>query len=302
MIAKGKSVGAGTQRERDYLDAFGASCTPTSTRSTIAPASSPMRNAMEQLAQRYPERRRGADSLRPCAQYLGLARRQDLCQPDQGGGDPASRSPKRQPQHPGIAHYLIHLYDYPSIARERPRCGQALRQNCRPRPPHAQHMPSHIFTRVGYWDDLIASNIEAARAAKSSPGDFRRSAALHGLPRSMPICSLDGTHKAKALLDEMTGDHGSPHRDIPVGPYALAAPAGTLCDRTRRLASPRRNFPVRPSPLASGTGDHAILHAHSGRLASASLRAAQADIAKLGRTTGQIASSQGRLLVAAGRY
>src|SRR4029450_754172 len=74
---------------------------------------------------------------------------------------------KRQPQHPGVAHYLIHLYDYPPIAEK--GLDAAMRYSkIAPAAPHAQHMPSHIFTRVGYWDESISSNIAAARAAKAA--------------------------------------------------------------------------------------------------------------------------------------
>jgi tetratricopeptide (TPR) repeat protein len=74
---------------------------------------------------------------------------------------------KRQPNHPGIAHYLIHLYDYPAIA-EKGIPAARLYAKIAPAAPHAQHMPSHIFTRVGYWQDSIASNTKSANAADAS--------------------------------------------------------------------------------------------------------------------------------------
>jgi Tfp pilus assembly protein PilF len=76
---------------------------------------------------------------------------------------------RRYPQHPGIAHYLIHAYDSAELA---PRGLSAARAYAKiaPSAPHALHMPSHIFTRLGYWDDSIASN-RAARAAAHKAGD-----------------------------------------------------------------------------------------------------------------------------------
>jgi hypothetical protein len=71
---------------------------------------------------------------------------------------------KRQPQHPGIAHYLIHLYDYPAIADKGLQAAKLYAQIA-PAAPHAQHMPSHIFTRVGYWQDSISSNTASVKAA-----------------------------------------------------------------------------------------------------------------------------------------
>ena len=74
---------------------------------------------------------------------------------------------RRQPRHPGVAHYLIHLYDTPALADK--GLDAAKRYSAiAPAAPHAQHMPSHIFTRVGAWTDSIASNIASARAAKES--------------------------------------------------------------------------------------------------------------------------------------
>src|SRR6185436_1592485 len=70
-----------------------------------------------------------------------------------------------QPDHPGLAHYLIHTYDLPPLAN---RGLEAARRYARiaPDAPHALHMPSHTFTRTGYWQESIATNIAAAASAK----------------------------------------------------------------------------------------------------------------------------------------
>ena len=69
----------------------------------------------------------------------------------------------RNPQHPGLAHYIIHSTDSPQMARHGL---SAARRYARiaPAAPHAQHMPSHIFIRLGYWDETVASNWVAFRA------------------------------------------------------------------------------------------------------------------------------------------
>ena len=76
---------------------------------------------------------------------------------------------RTQPDHPGAAHYLIHAYDSAELA---PRGLSAARAYSKiaPSAPHALHMPSHIFTRLGLWDDSIASN-QAARTAAHDQGD-----------------------------------------------------------------------------------------------------------------------------------
>lgn len=71
----------------------------------------------------------------------------------------------RNPNHPGVAHYLIHGYDYPALAELALPAARAYAKIA-PDAPHALHMPSHIFTRLGLWDDSIKSNIASAKSAQ----------------------------------------------------------------------------------------------------------------------------------------
>jgi hypothetical protein len=79
----------------------------------------------------------------------------------------------RNPDHPGLAHYVIHATDSPALA---PLGISAARRYARiaPAAPHAQHMPSHIFVRLGLWDETVASNWQSYRAGMS----FVRTAGL----------------------------------------------------------------------------------------------------------------------------
>src|SRR5437763_15979375 len=79
-----------------------------------------------------------------------------------------------EPQHPGIAHYMIHSFDYPELAELALPAARAYAKIA-PSAPHALHMPSHIFTRLGMWKESIDSNIASAHTAqlwmaKSRPG------------------------------------------------------------------------------------------------------------------------------------
>jgi tetratricopeptide (TPR) repeat protein len=67
------------------------------------------------------------------------------------------------PMHPGLAHYIIHAYDVPALA-ERGRAAAFAYADIAPSAPHALHMPSHIFTRLGYWEESIETNTRSARA------------------------------------------------------------------------------------------------------------------------------------------
>jgi len=167
-IAKGKSVGAKTERERDYIDALAvmyADYDKVDHRTRILAYA----KAMEQLAQRYPQ-----DDEAQIHYALALntsASPADKTYANQLKGAAILESIfARQPQHPGVAHYLIHLYDYPPIA-EKGLNAARLYAKIAPDAAHAQHMPSHIFTRVGYWQESIDSNAVSQRVAKEA-ADF----------------------------------------------------------------------------------------------------------------------------------
>jgi tetratricopeptide (TPR) repeat protein len=274
VIAKGKSVGAKTQRERDYLDALGvmyADHEKIDHRTRIQAYAT----AMEQLAQRYPN-----DDEAQIHYALALntsASPADKTYANQIKGaailEPIS---KHQPEHPGVAHYLIHLYDYPSIAEKGLDAARRYAKIA-PAAAHAQHMPSHIFTRVGYWDESISSNIAAARVAKEAK-DFHDE--LHAMDYQVYAnLQLGQDAKAKALIDEMAGITGFTETYLP-GPYAMAAsPARFAIERGDWKAA--SELQVRPSPLAQV---QAITH-FARALGAARLGkpdVANADIIKLG--------------------
>lgn len=83
---------------------------------------------------------------------------------------------ERAPDHPGVAHYLIHSFDYPPLAEMALPAARRY-ATIAPASPHAQHMPSHIFVRLGHWDETIASNLASEAAAR----DFAKA---QGLPDS----------------------------------------------------------------------------------------------------------------------
>jgi len=70
-----------------------------------------------------------------------------------------------EPDHPGIIHYIIHTYDYPALAELALPAARKY-ANLAPYSSHALHMPSHIFTRLGLWDESIKSNLESMASAK----------------------------------------------------------------------------------------------------------------------------------------
>ena len=151
----------------------------------------------------------------------------------------------KNPNHPGVAHYLIHLYDTPALAEKGLDAAKRYSQIA-PAAPHAQHMPSHIFTRVGYWKESIGSNMEAARAAKASNEAHDQLHAMDYLVYAYLQMGQDA--KAKGVIDEMRGISGFTETFI-AGPYALAvSPARYAVERGDWNAASQ--LAVRPSPLA----------------------------------------------------
>ena len=150
-LEKAKSIGAKTERERDYLAALGAMYADydkVDHRTRLLAYA----KAMEALAARYPK-----DDEAQIHYALALntsASPADKTYANQlKGAAILEEIATRQPQHPGVAHYLIHLYDYPPIADKGIEAARRYAKIA-PDAPHALHMPSHIFTRVGYWQEF----------------------------------------------------------------------------------------------------------------------------------------------------
>ena len=157
-LDKARAIGAKTQRERDWIDAIGvyyrdADKTPVYTRQAA------YTKAMEQMTQRYP------DDFEAWTYYAltlqASAPKNDKTYANQlKSAEILERLFKQNPEHPGVAHYLVHAYDYPPLADKGIKIAAAYAKIA-PAAPHARHMPSHIYSMVGMWEDSIASNRSA---------------------------------------------------------------------------------------------------------------------------------------------
>jgi tetratricopeptide (TPR) repeat protein len=272
-IEKAKAVGAKTQRERDYIDALAVMYIDYDKVDHDSRVQAYLL-AMEALAARYPE-----DDEAQIAYAITLnvaASPTDKTYANQLKGA-AILEPifKRQPQHPGVAHYLIHLYDYPPLA-ERGLDAATRYSKIAPAAPHAQHMPSHIFTRVGYWKESIAANQASVRAAKAdkSAGDQ-----LHGQDYMVyAYLQLGQDKNARAVIDDMV-QAANVRPDERGASFALAAsPARYMVERGDWQGA--AELEVKPSNFAFIT---AITHFARalGAARAGKPEAAQADIEKL---------------------
>jgi tetratricopeptide (TPR) repeat protein len=132
----------------------------------------------------------------------------------------------KQPHHPGIAHYIIHCYDNPVLA-EKGLGAARMYAKIAPASAHANHMPSHLFTRVGSWDESISSNIRseelAAAAESGSKNGEARDQRLHAMDYLEYAYLQSGrVQKAKSVLDDMNSLPPLPGLTL-TGNYAQAA-------------------------------------------------------------------------------
>jgi len=179
---KAAELAAHTDRERGYIAAIGVFYRD-SDRLTHQVRAQAYSAALEQLAEATPDDHEA--QIFYALSLLGAA----------APNDPTFANQKKaaailnallplEPQHPGIAHYMIHSFDYPQLAEDALPAARAY-SKIAPDSPHALHMPSHIFTRLGLWQDSIASNLASADAgrrlvAKRHPGAASMDA-LHAL-------------------------------------------------------------------------------------------------------------------------
>ncbi|HSS71051.1 MAG TPA: hypothetical protein VLQ46_10420 [Casimicrobiaceae bacterium] len=216
-IDEGRRIGAKTERERGYIEAVAAYYKDYATRSEKDRQAS-RAVAYEALAKKYP-----TDDEAQIFYALYLAGTQT--QADQTYAAYLKAAAiledefKKYPDHPGVAHYLIHSYDAPPIA-DKGLVAARRYAGIAPDAPHALHMPSHIFTRVGSWQESIATNMRSREVAKAGNEPDE---AYHASDY-MVYANLQLARDAEArrnIDDAMKIPGASPARFV--APYAMAA-------------------------------------------------------------------------------
>jgi hypothetical protein len=271
-IEKAQSIGAKGARERDYVDALSVMYVDYDKTPQQARVQSYLKK-MEALAAKYPDDDEAqifyAITLNVAASPADKTYAYQL-----KGAAILEPIYQRQPLHPGVSHYLIHLYDYPAIADK--GLPAALRYGrIAPQAPHAQHMPSHIFTRVGYWKESIAANQASVRAAEASNELGEQ---LHGEDYMVyAYLQLAQDTEARGVIGQIEATNPSP--DSFGGAFSrAAAPARYVMERgdwkgAAQLEVKPNKF---PQVMAISYFARAIGAARSGDIASA-----KADAAKL---------------------
>ena len=285
-IEKGQTTGSPTPRERGYIDAVAglfSSADPATQRARVVA----YEGATELVAANNP-------TDVEARIFWALAIAQTALPTDKTYAQNLKSAEileplyKKMPNHPGLAHYIIHAYDVPALAERALPAARAY-ADIAPSVPHALHMPSHTFTRAGLWKESVATNIRSAAEAEKYGGIGE---ALHAMDyQTYAYLQMAHDAQAKAVLDRaMTvaaapapSPSGSPTPGAPAGganSFAIAAiPARYAMERQQWADA--MALTVRPAPNTPYT--EAITHfaravgaARAGKPAEAA-----ADIARL---------------------
>ena len=287
-IERARSLHARTERERDYIAALetfykDADKLDHGTRARA------YEQAMRQIYLRYPKDDEAAIFYALALNERALVLDEKVyVENKKKAGVILNQVLPKEPNHPGIVHYLIHSYDVPELAY---LALPAARNYAKiaPSSSHALHMPSHIFTRLGLWQESIQSNIASAaiaksKVAKTNPG-WASQDQLHALDYLI-YAYLQGAQdlKAKGVLDEANSLSRVDQEAFQVAFAWSAIPARYALERQRwqeaaaltlhPTAFPWENFPFAEANIHFA---RAVGAARSGKAA-----AAREEIEKLG--------------------
>lgn len=166
-VAKARELETKTVRERDYIGAIGAFYDHWET-ADHATRTKAYERAAKRVYLRHPTDTEAGVfyALALSASALTVVPPDKTYAKQKQAARILNRVLRRQPEHPGVAHYLIHSYDYPKLAHLALAAARSYAKIA-PASAHAQHMPSHIFTRLGLWQEGIETNIVSETAAKN---------------------------------------------------------------------------------------------------------------------------------------
>jgi tetratricopeptide (TPR) repeat protein len=284
-IEKGESIGAKTQRERDWLAALKTFYQDFETVDQDT-RTKRYEKAMEALAKKYP------DDVEAKI-FWALALNEVF---DHKSMEPLLKAVKilepldrKYPDHPGITHYLIHSYDFPPIAK---RGVPAANKYARvaPSAPHAQHMPSHIYSMVGMWEESVASNWRSVAVANDYVAKAKLDGTLAGVPHAYDFMAyaylqLGQDTKARLLVQDTAAIKKV------IGPPIAGATARAAVPARYMLERQDWQGAAQLQPIGTGhPAAEAITHfaRAMGAARSGDAAAAQADVDKLKELRGTL--------------
>ena len=221
-LEKARGIGAKTQRERDWIEALSAYYRDHD-KVALNTRLLAYNNAMEQMTQRYPDDYEAqvfyALTLQASAPTTDTTYANQL-----KSAAILEKLYEQNPQHPGVSHFLIHAYDYPPLADKGVAAARRY-AGIAPAVPHARHMPSHIYSMVGLWEESITSNASALEIQPDyyHASDFTVYAHLQ----------LAQDAKARAMIDKSLNTPVRGDRPVSLGNFTARAsmPARYVLER-----------------------------------------------------------------------
>jgi tetratricopeptide (TPR) repeat protein len=277
-VQKAKEIGGKTERERDYIGSV-ETFYKDHDKVPFARRAAEYEKALAQLHARYP------DDIEAAVLYAFwlqvMADRNDQTYSNQlKSARILEKVFAAHPDHPGAAHFLIHAYDFPAIAHHGVDAAKRYSQIA-PAAPHALHMPSHIFSRIGLWQDSIDSNTRSRDVAKLHRDVY------HGLDYMVyAALQLGRDEMAKQWLDLVAQIH-KPNEEARQIAYAGAAiPARYALERGEwRAAAQAPLYPARESFAWQRFPEGEAVNAYArglGAARSGNASGARTEIARLG--------------------
>jgi len=261
---KATATGAKTDRERAFIAAINtyyADSDKLDHRTRMVA----YEKAMDGLATANPDDHEA--SIFHALAILGIADAKDKTYANQKrASEILNRILPLEPKHPGVAHYIIHSFDYPALA---PMALTAARSYAKlaPGSPHALHMPSHIFTRLGLWDESITSNLASAQKARDYVSHVMPGATsfddLHAVDYLVYAYLQRGENeKARALVDRVLKISNIYNPNFAAGYAMTAVPARYALERRQwkeaaALTVPA-NVPFQKFPYAEANTHFAV--------------------------------------------
>jgi tetratricopeptide (TPR) repeat protein len=288
-LAAAKAVGAKSKREQDFIAALevfyrDAGRLDHKTRVLAYEV------AMEKLHASYPDDHEAAVFYALSLAASGLQDKDPEFAKEKQAAAILTRVLAAEPEHPGVAHYVIHSFDYPPLAKLAlpAALGYA---GIAPASAHAQHMPSHIFTRLGMWEEAIESNLKSAAAAKAYAKSKGMAGAWEAQLHAMDYLAyaylqLGRDGDALKLLTELNEIKHADPPALQIAYAATAIPARLVLERRRwrEAAALELHENVRGfAPLANfqWAGAHIHFARAIGAARSGNSGAARAELAKL---------------------
>ncbi len=283
--AEASRVGAKSERERDYIAALGTFFKDWET-TEFRPRAVAFEKAMEGVAAKYPKDDEAQILYALALNITALPTDKSFANQRKAAAilEPLLR---KYPDHPGVAHYLIHTYDYAELAEKGLPSAHAYGAIA-PAVPHALHMPSHIYSRLGLWKEMVEGNRASYLAAKGELKDKTLGIGAYDALHAMDYMLFGQLQQAQDKVAKQVMDEAAAIRNVNVenfpAAYAFAAiPARYALERGDWAGAAKLS--LSPPDLAWNKFPHAeailVFARGLGAVRSGDVAAARKDVERL---------------------